>query len=70
MLSLSDNKEGDVIEEINFTLRYLDGYLNIGNPFFLNTWQVDISRKANYFDTEAPFLDMDLSITNGIVYMG
>ena len=23
--------------------------------------------KANYFDTEAPFLDLNLSITNGIV---
>ena len=34
MLSLSDSKEGDVIEEINFTLRYLDGYLNIDNPYF------------------------------------
>ena len=45
MLCLSDNKEGDVIEEINSTLRYLDGYLIIGNPFFEHMASRHISQK-------------------------
>ena len=45
MLSLSDNKEGDVIKEINSTLRYLDGYLNIGNPYFEHMASRHISQK-------------------------
>ena len=45
MFSLSDNKEGDVIEKINSTLRYLDGYLNIGNPYFEHMASRHISQK-------------------------
>ena len=34
MLSLSDDKQPDVIEAFNSTSRYLDGLLNIDNNFF------------------------------------
>ena len=34
MLTLSDNNQADVIEAFNSTLRYLDGLLNTGNPYF------------------------------------
>ena len=33
MLSLSDNNETDIIEAFNSTSRYLDGLLNINNPW-------------------------------------
>ena len=66
MLSLSDNNPADIIEAFNSTSRYLD------NPYFEqmvcqiypNELQLN---KANSSDTEAPFLDLNLSITNGIV---
>ena len=34
MLSLSEYYQADVIEEFNCTLIYLDGLLNIDNPYF------------------------------------
>ena len=34
MLPLSDNNQTDIIEAFNFTSRYIDGLLNIDNPFF------------------------------------
>ena len=34
MLSPSDKIQSDVIEAFNFTTRYLDDLLNIGNPYF------------------------------------
>ena len=34
MLSLSDNNQDDVIEAFNSTSRYLDGLINIDNPYF------------------------------------
>ena len=61
MLSLSYNNQADIIEAINSTSRYLDDLLNIDNPTKLQL------NKANSSDTEAPFLDLNLSITNGIV---
>ena len=51
MLSLSDNKEGDVIEEINSILRHvLDGYLsicflNIDNPYLKQMTSRHISQE-------------------------
>ena len=67
MLSLIDNNQA-----LNSTSRYLDDLLNIDNPYFeqmlsqiyLTALQLN---NANSSDTEAPFLDLDLSITNGIV---
>ena len=72
MLSLSDNNQTDIIEAFNFTSRYLDDLLNIDNPSFeqmvgqIYPTELQLNR-ANSFDTEAPFLDLNLSITNGIV---
>ena len=72
MLSLSDNNQTDIIEAFNSTSRYLDDLLNIDNPYFEQRigqiYPVGLQlNKANSSDTEAPFLDLNLSITNGIV---
>ena len=37
MLSLSDNNQADVVEAFSPTSRYLDGLLNIDNPYFAQT---------------------------------
>ena len=72
MLSLSDNNQADIIEAFNSTSRYLDDLLNIDNPYFeqmvgqIYPTELQLN-KANSSDTESPFLDLNLSITNGIV---
>ena len=72
MLTLSDNTQTDIIEVFNSTSRYLDDLLNIDNPSFeqmvgkIYPTELQLS-KANSSDTEAPFLDLNLFITNGIV---
>ena len=72
MLSLSDNNQADIIEAFSSTSRYLDDLLNIDNPYFeqmvgqIYPTELQLN-KANSSDTEAPFLDLNLSITNGIV---
>ena len=72
MLSLSDKNQADIIEAFNSTSRYLDDLLNIDNPYFeqmvgqIYPTELQLN-KANSSDTEAPFLDLNLSITNGIV---
>ena len=72
MLSLSDNNQTDIIEAFNSTSRYLDDLLNIDNPYFeqmvgqIYPTELQIN-KANSSDTEALFLDLNLSITNVIV---
>ena len=70
--SLSYNKEADIIQAFNSTSRYLDGILNIDNPYFdgmvgLNYPSELQLNKANASDTEAPFLDLHLCISNGFV---
>ena len=72
MLSLSYNDQSDIIEAFNSTSRYLDDLLNIDNPYFEQMvgqiYPTELRlNKANSSDTEAPFLDLNLSITNGIV---
>ena len=72
MMSLSDDKQADVIDAFNTTSRYLDDILNINNVYFENmVRQIYPSElqlnKANASDTEAAFLDLHLSISNGIV---
>ena len=72
MLSLSDNNQTDIIEYFNSTSRYLDDLLNIDNPYneqmVGQIYPTELQlNKANSSDTEAPFLDLNLSITNGIV---
>ena len=36
MMSLSDEKQADIIEAFNTTSRYLDDFLNINNIYFDN----------------------------------
>ena len=72
MLSLSDNNQTDIIEAFNSTSRYLNVLLNIDNPYFeqmvgqIYPTELQLN-KVNSSDTEAPFFDLNLSITNDIV---
>ena len=72
MLSLSDNNQTDIIEAFNSTSRCLDDLLYINNLYFeqmvgpIYPTELQLN-KANSSDTEAPFFDLNLSITNGIV---
>ena len=73
-MSLSDNNQADVAEAFNSTSRYLDDLLTIDNSYFeqmiSQTYPIYTElqlNKANFSDTEAPFLNLDLSITNDIV---
>ena len=67
MMSLSDDKQADIIDAFNTTSRYLDDILNIDNVHFDNmVSQIYPSElqlnKANTSDTEAAFLNFHLSI--------
>ena len=71
MLSLSDNNQTDIIEAFNSTSIYLGDLLNIDNLYFEQmVGQIYLTelqlKKANSSDTEAPFLDLNLSITKCI----
>ena len=72
MKNLSSDNQADVIKAFDLTSRYLDDLLNIDNPYFegivnqIYPPQLQLN-KANTSDTEAPFLDLDLSISNGLV---
>ena len=60
MMSLSDDKQADVIDAFNTTSRYLDDILNINNVYFENmVSQIYPSElqlnKANASDTKAAF---------------
>ena len=72
MMSLTDNKQADVVDAFNTTSRYLDDILNINNVYFDNmVSQIYPSElqfsKANTSDTKAAILDLHLSISNDIV---
>ena len=67
MLSLSDNNQTDIIEAFNPTSRYLDDLLYIDNHYFEQIVGQIYPTELHSSDTEAPFLDLNLSITNGIV---
>ena len=70
--SLNHDSQADVIEAFNSTSRYLDDLLNIDNPYFegmvnqIYPPELQLN-KANTTDTEAPFLDLHLSIADGFV---
>ena len=69
MASLSDVKQAEIIEAFNSASRYLDDLYNIDNPYFegmvnrIYPPELQLN-KANTSDTEAPFLDLHLSISN------
>ena len=70
--SLSPENPADIIEAFNSTSRYLDDLLNIDNIYFeqmvnrIYPAKLQLN-KANSSDTEALFLDLNLSISNGTV---
>ena len=72
MKNLSSDNQADVIKAFNLTSRYLDDLLNIDNPYFegmvnqIYPSELKLN-KANASDTEPPFLDLHLSISNGFV---
>ena len=72
IMSLSDDKQADVIDAFNTTFRYLDDMLNTNNVYFDNVvsqkYPSELQlNKANTYDTKAAFLDLHLSIFNDIV---
>ena len=72
MPSLSDVKQAEIIEAFKSTSRYVDDLLNIDNPYFesmvKSIYPPELQfNKANTSDTEAPFLDLHLSISNAFV---
>ena len=72
MMSLSDDKQADVIDALKTTSRYLDDILNSSNVYFDNiVSQIYPSElqlnTSNTTDTEPAFLDLHLSISNDIV---
>ena len=72
MKTLSPENQADIIEAFNSTSRYLDDLLNIDNIYFEHMvnriYPAELQlNKDNFSDTEAPFLDLNLSISNGTV---
>ena len=72
MKDLSGDNQADANKSFNSTSRYLDDLLNIDNPYFEGMVNQIYPRelklnKANTSKTEAPFLDLHLSISNGFV---
>ena len=72
MKSLSLENQVYIIEAFNLTSRYLDNLLNIANIYFdqmedrIYPTELQFNRE-NSSDTEAPFLDLNLCISNGTV---
>ena len=72
MKSLSRENQADIMEAFNSTSRYLDDLLNIDNIYFdlmvdrIYPTKLQLNN-ANYSDTEAPFLDLNLCISSGTV---
>ena len=72
MKDLSSDNQADAIKTFKSMSRYLDGSRNIDNPYFegminqIYPPELQLN-KANTSDTEAPFLDLHLSISNGFV---
>ena len=72
MMSLSEEKQSEVIEAFSSTSRYLDDLLNIGNDYFdgliSQIYHSELQlNKAISSETEAPFLNLHLSILDGFI---
>ena len=71
MKSLSPANQADIIEAFNSTSRYLDDLLNIDNIYFEQMvnriYPAELQLNKANSDTEAPFLELNLSISNGTV---
>ena len=72
MTSLSDVKQAEITEAFKSTSRYLDDLSNSDNPYIdgmvnrIYPPELQLN-KANTSDSEDPFLDLHLSISNGLV---
>ena len=72
MMSLSDDKQTDIIDTFNTTSRYWDDILNINKVYFdtmvslIYPSELQLN-KAYTSDTKAAFLDLHLSISYDIV---
>ena len=72
MKYLSRENQADIIEAFNSTSRYLDDLLNTDNIYFdqmmdrIYPTELHLNR-ANSSDTEAPFMDLNVCISNGTV---
>ena len=67
MDSLNHDNQFDVIEAFNSTSRYLDDLLNIDNGMVNQIYPLELQlNKANISDSEAAFLDLHLSVANGL----
>ena len=68
----SGDKEAEIIEAFSSACRYLDDLLNIANTYIdgmvnqIYSSELQLN-KANTPDTEAPFLDLHLTISDGCV---
>ena len=72
MAYLSNDKEVEIIQAFNSTSRCLDDLLNLEDRYFEcmvgRTYPLELQfNKANAADTEVPFLELHLSISNGFV---
>ena len=72
MKSLFPENQADIIEAFNSTSKYLDDLINIDNIYFEQMvnriYHAELQlNKANSSDTEAQFLDLNLSISYGTV---
>ena len=72
IMSLSPDKDAEIIEAFNSTSRYSDDLLNIDNTYFdgmvkqIYPSELQLN-KTNSSDTAAPFLDLHLTISDGFV---
>ena len=72
MLSLKPDTQADIICAFNDTSRYLDDIFNIDNPYFdtmiSSIYPKELQlNKANHSDISASFLDLNISISNGVI---
>ena len=70
--SFSRENQADIFEAFNSTSKFIDDLLNIDNIYFEHMvdriYPAELqSNKANSSDTEAPFFNLNLSISNGSV---
>ena len=70
----SADKDAEIIEAFNSTSRYLGDLLNIDNNYFDGMFKqiypselLNQLNQANSSDTEAPFLDLHLTISDGFI---
>ena len=70
-MSVSEEKQSEVIEAFNSMSRYLDDLLNVDNRYFDGLIGYTLAsfklNKAFSSETESPYLDLHLSILDGFI---